>query len=230
MVAGNGPATSSTDPAMARTRVTPSAASAPTTSSISASLRTARAARWGTGTRPASWTRRAQATVPSKPALGSQVMKTAVPGARTRSRGGSLSSSRGRDLDAEVGHELAHPLLERTSRPASSSRLAGRLRVDAHRSPLDPMAGRARPASRSSSTSSAGRNSARRDRPICLALCVSRPGRRRTRRSAAVEARPAWRRRARAGRACGPAGAAPWPGPGERRRRRPRPRPRSSPS
>ena len=95
MVAGNGPATSSNDPAMARTRVTPSAASAPTTSSISASLRTARAARWGTGTRPASWTRRAQATVPSKPALGSQVMKTAVPGARTRSRGGSLSTSRG---------------------------------------------------------------------------------------------------------------------------------------
>ena len=108
------------------------------------------------------------------------------PGSEDAVEGWQLVELAWRDLDAEVGHELAHPLLERTPRPAASSRLAGRLRVDAHRSPLDPMAGSRAPAPRSSSTSSASRNSSAGDRPICLARAPVASGPRRSRRRAAV--------------------------------------------
>ena len=81
---------------MARTRFTPACSTAaPTTSSISCSLRIARAARWGTGMSPASAILRAAATVPSKPALGSHVMKTGVPSGSRSSMAPIVLSSRG---------------------------------------------------------------------------------------------------------------------------------------
>jgi hypothetical protein len=79
-----------------------------------------------------------------------------------------------RDLDAEVGHELAHPLLERTR--GRSRRLAGRHRVDTHRSPHRYDGRPHAPAPRWSSTSSAGRNSSvETDRSVSF-VPMSRPG------------------------------------------------------